>query len=142
MPYCLSCGSDVWEYDSAYYARNMHCIPCYTRKASEVPMVSCSRCGVRLKNYEAKERHGSWHCTYCFSEENRQAAIPTCPVCGTKVEEWQKPIRAPDGKMLHPSCQEGRKRQAMREFAGRPSQPQGKSAILRLMLGKVSAMLM
>jgi len=104
MPYCLSCGSMIDEYDSGYYARNMNCIPCYTRKMSEVPHVCCERCGVRIKQLEAREMKGGYYCNYCFSEKKRAESLPTCPFCKKKVESWQKGRQFADGRVLHEEC--------------------------------------
>ncbi len=103
MPNCLTCGAGIDEYDSAYYARNMLCIPCYTRKASE-SFASCSRCGSRVKADEARRRQGGLYCTYCASELERQDALPNCSICGSRIEGWQEKTRSSSGQFAHASC--------------------------------------
>lgn len=110
MPYCLACGAGIDEFDSAYYARNMVCIPCYTRKASEIPMTGCARCGVRIKQEEARRRSGGMYCNYCNSELDRIARAQVCPFCGKKIEEWQKSLLSPSGKKMHTACAEAQQR--------------------------------
>lgn len=104
MPNCLTCGAGIDEYDSAYYARNMLCIPCYTRKASEIPMVSCSKCGIRVKAEEARQRRGMPYCSYCYSELERTDRLPECSICLKLIESWQKQIRLSGGKIAHADC--------------------------------------
>ena len=104
MPYCLTCGSEVDEFDSAYYARSMLCIPCYVRKSSEAAMVSCSRCGTRVRQDEARRKGGSQYCSYCFNELERLERIPVCSLCSKKMESWQKTIKLSNGKTVHGSC--------------------------------------
>ena len=104
MPFCLTCGAEVDEYDSAYYARNMLCIPCWTRKSSEIAMASCSRCGTRVRLEEARRRGGSLYCGYCASELERLERIPVCPLCNKKMESWQKALRLSNGKTVHQAC--------------------------------------
>lgn len=141
MPFCLACGSGIDEYDSGYYARNMMCIPCYGRKMSEVPMISCSRCGVRIKQQESKERGGNRYCYYCASEKEREARMPVCPICKSRIEEWQKSITAPDGKAVHASCRENERKMALKNaiYSSPPPRRQ-EGTILRMMIGRVSSM--
>ena len=101
MPFCLSCGAGIDDYDSAYYARNMLCIPCYVRKASEIAMVNCTRCGIRVRQEEAKRRGSGMYCNYCASELERQERTPICPLCKKAIESWQKSTRTPDGHIVH-----------------------------------------
>jgi len=102
------------EYDSAYYARNMLCIPCYSRKASET-MATCSKCGIRIRSEETRRHRGAMCCNYCASELERDEKKPTCPVCGRKIEQWQKTLSGHDGRQYHEYCSSGmpRGRQAM-----------------------------
>jgi len=102
--YCLTCGSMVDEWDSAYYARNMLCIPCYGRKTSEVAMSSCSRCGTRVRQEEARRKGGSLYCNYCFNELERLESIPVCSLCRKKMESWQKTVKLSNGKKVHTDC--------------------------------------
>lgn len=104
MPNCLTCGSGIDEYDSAYYARNMLCIPCYTRKASEIPSISCSKCGIRVKQEEARSRRGNYYCSYCASELERVERLPVCPLCARKIESYQSSTKLSDGKIVHSDC--------------------------------------
>jgi hypothetical protein len=106
MPYCLTCGSMIDEYDSGYYARNMLCIPCYTQKTSAIPMVSCSRCGIRIKQDEAKRKGSGSYCNYCLSELERAERAVVCPLCKKPVESWQKSMKSPSGSILHIECAE------------------------------------
>lgn len=141
MPYCLTCGSMVDEYDSAYYARNMLCIPCYSRKASEVPMISCGRCGVRIKAAESRERQGGRYCFYCHGELERISKIPACPLCGMKIESYEKSERAPDGRLCHLECRRRDRRQALRDMASRAGEPwQDKKSALDMMVGRIGAL--
>jgi hypothetical protein len=118
----------------------MLCIPCYSRKLSEVPMAYCDRCGTRIKQSEAKARHGAFHCIYCFSEEERIAHIPVCPVCRQKVEEWQQSVRSPDGKIVHKPCMDGERRAALREACGLPhSRKEEQGGMLRMVIGRLSS---
>ena len=104
MQYCLVCGTEVDEYDSAYYSRSMLCIPCWTRKSSEVAMASCSRCGTRMRQDEIKHKGGAQYCTYCFNELERLERIPICPLCSKKMESYQKTLKLSNGKMVHEAC--------------------------------------
>jgi late competence protein required for DNA uptake (superfamily II DNA/RNA helicase) len=104
MPYCLTCGAGVDEFDSAYYARNMLCIPCYVRKSSEIAMASCSRCGTRVRQEEARRKGGMLYCGYCFSELERLERIPVCPLCSKKMEDYQRTLRLSNGKKAHLDC--------------------------------------
>ncbi|VVB99328.1 Uncharacterised protein [uncultured archaeon] len=105
MPYCLSCGSEIEEYDSGYYARNMLCIPCYDRKAEAAEMASCSRCGTRVRKEEAAYRKGERCCHYCAAEIDRQE-LPVCPLCRKRIESYQKPFRMANGQLVHRECAE------------------------------------
>jgi len=104
MPYCLTCGAEVDESDSAYYPRNMLCIPCYVRKSSEITMASCSRCGTRVRQEEARRKGGGLYCGYCASELERIERIPICSLCNKKMESWHKTIRLSNGKIVHQEC--------------------------------------
>ena len=104
MPNCLSCGSEVGEYDSGYYSRSMLCIPCYTAKASEIQMVTCGKCGMRIRKEEARQRGGGSYCGYCYSELDRIERIQKCEECGRTIESWQKSIKSSEGKVYHAEC--------------------------------------
>ena len=104
MPSCLSCGSEVGEYDSGYYSRNMLCIPCYTAKASEIPMVNCGKCGMRIKKDEARSRSSGVYCNYCYSELERVERLPECAACGRRIESWQQSLKSAEGKSYHADC--------------------------------------
>ncbi len=104
MPYCLACGSLVDEHDSGYYARNMLCIPCYGRKASEAQMISCSKCGVRISRDSARMRQGGAYCNYCLSEKERLEMRAKCGICGEPIDEWSKAVPMPGGKKAHAGC--------------------------------------
>lgn len=112
MPNCLTCGSGIDEYDSGYYSRNMLCIPCYSRKASEVPMASCGKCGVRIRQDEARNRRGTYYCNYCVGELERLDRVPGCAICRQKVESYDRSMKSAKG-MVHVSCAES----VMREGA-------------------------
>jgi len=103
MPYCLSCGSMIDEYDSAYYARNMTCISCYSRKAFEAQMISCAKCGVRMRADQAKARKGGSYCNYCTEELERLERRKTCSVCGQPIDSWEKAIPLLKGPS-HEAC--------------------------------------
>lgn len=104
MPYCLSCGAEIDEYDSGYYSRNMLCIPCYDRKAQAADMVSCSRCGTRVPRDSAESKKGSLYCSYCYSELERLDRIPICSLCNKNLESYQKSLRLSNGKTVHLAC--------------------------------------
>lgn len=117
MPYCQTCGSMIDEYDSGYYARNMLCIPCYSRKASEVEYVSCARCGTRIRRYEAREGGGRRLCNYCYNEVSRVEKLPTCAVCKKKIEAWQKTERLSETKIAHADCVREKKEETRKILA-------------------------
>ena len=104
MPSCLSCGSEVGEYDSGYYSRSMLCIPCYTAKAAEIQMTSCVKCGMRIRKDEARQRGGGTCCNFCFSELERVERLPKCEACERRIESWQKPIKSVEGRFYHADC--------------------------------------
>ncbi|MCX6772384.1 MAG: hypothetical protein NTV88_01275 [Candidatus Micrarchaeota archaeon] len=104
MPYCLVCGTDVDELDSAYYSRSMLCIPCWTRKSSEVAMAGCSRCGTRMRQDEVRRKNGNIYCSYCFNELERIERIPVCTLCKKNMETWHKTLRLSNGKNVHQEC--------------------------------------
>ncbi|MCX8194561.1 MAG: hypothetical protein N3G22_00420 [Candidatus Micrarchaeota archaeon] len=109
MQHCLSCGATIDEFDSAYYARTMLCIPCWTRKASELAKSPCPRCGVLVRKEEARLREGRYYCGHCFFELERLEKIPQkplCTLCRNAIEDWQGSIRSPAGQFFHKSCLE------------------------------------
>ncbi len=104
MPNCLSCGSDVGEYDSGYYSRSMLCITCWTQKASQVPSILCSKCGMTMRQEEARMRNGSNYCGYCYSELERIERMPVCHLCEHRIEGYQQSIRTADYQLVHSEC--------------------------------------
>lgn len=109
MPYCLGCGSMIDEWDSAYYARNMFCIPCYTRKTMEVTKTPCTRCGVMVRPDESRRRNTGLYCSHCNYELERLEKIAKtamCPICKKPIESWQKSMKSPSGSILHIECAE------------------------------------
>ena len=110
MPYCVLCGTMIDELDSAYYSRNMLCIPCWTRKTTEIPMTNCSKCGVRIRESEARRRPTGKYCNYCFNELERLERQVLCPLCKKPVESWQKSMKTPSGQVLHVECAEASQR--------------------------------
>lgn len=106
MSNCLVCGIGIDEFDSAYYSRSMLCIPCYTRKASEIPMAGCQRCGVRVRQDEIRQRRGSYYCNYCLSEIERIDRLPECYLCAKKIREHEKSIKTSGMRPVHASCAE------------------------------------
>jgi len=104
MPNCLTCGAGIDEYDSGYYSRSMLCIPCYSRKSTEVAMASCSRCGTRVRSEEARRKGGAIYCSYCVSELERVERMPVCGMCSKKIESWQKTFRMANGQLVHSEC--------------------------------------
>lgn len=116
MQNCLTCGSGIDEYDSGYYARNMLCIPCYNRKASEVPSVSCGKCGRRIRQDEARGRRGAYYCSGCFSEIEREEGLPTCPLCKKRIEYWQESLKLSNADLVHASCAEKQQKRSLRAY--------------------------
>lgn len=106
MSYCLTCGSMIDEWDSAYYARTMLCIPCYDRKSYVQRTVSCAKCGMGVRQDEGRRKSGGVYCNYCASELERLERIPKCPVCRLPVESWQKSVKTPKGETVHASCEQ------------------------------------
>ncbi|MCX8197709.1 MAG: hypothetical protein N3F07_00730 [Candidatus Micrarchaeota archaeon] len=104
MVFCLTCGAEVDEYDSAYYARAMLCIPCYIKKTSEASFAICSKCGLRVRQEESKQRRGRAYCGYCFSELERIDQLPECSLCARRIEAHQHSLRLSDGSIAHSSC--------------------------------------
>ncbi len=104
MPNCLICGAVIDENDSAYYARGLKCIPCYTRSGAEARLISCSRCGTRISAERAMRKRGSVYCSYCMSELERQERKPKCPLCRRTLESWQKTTKLSNNKVVHSSC--------------------------------------
>jgi len=133
--YCLTCGAEVEEYDSGYYARSMLCIPCYERKEEQLEMVACARCGTRVRREEARLRKGERFCSYCASEIDRSER-PLCPVCRKTIESWQKSVRLANNNVVHEECalerREGKRSVAFCSFCGQEtdfykSLPDGKA---------------
>ncbi|MEM4633579.1 MAG: hypothetical protein QW275_00305 [Candidatus Anstonellaceae archaeon] len=104
MTYCLTCGAQIDEYDSAYYARSMLCIPCYIKKSAEGAYVLCSKCALRVKQEEARQRRGRLYCSYCFSELERVDQLPSCYICTKKIENHQKSLKLSNGQYVHSEC--------------------------------------
>lgn|GEM_PF-1047829 len=104
MPSCLECGSEVGDYDSGYYSRNMLCFTCYTRKASEIRMTNCNKCGMRIRQDEARSRSGGLYCNYCFSELERIERMPVCEICQKRIESFQPSLKNVEGQTLHADC--------------------------------------
>ena len=143
MPNCLACGSTIDEYDSGYYARNMLCIPCYTAKASEVPMVSCARCGVRIKQLESREVGGGCYCNYCASEKKRVAGLPVCPFCKEKIEYYQKARQFASGKIFHEECAKkaGSQQETRDRLAVSVKKGEGGKTIMSSVLDRIGSMI-
>ncbi|MCX8174673.1 MAG: hypothetical protein N3E51_00505 [Candidatus Micrarchaeota archaeon] len=152
----------VDEFDSAYYPRNMLCIPCWTRKSSEVHMVGCSRCGTRLRAEEAKHKAGRLLCNYCFTELERIERLPICPLCKKPLQPYEKQIRLSSGLLAHSACALSKKGEAkvfcsscgqetehFRIFGGFPlcakcerqQKPATQGSLLASLLDRVGAML-
>lgn len=104
MVYCLNCGASIDEYDGAYYARSMNCIPCYNRKQSESAARSCMRCGRSIRTDEARSHKGSLLCAYCFSEMQRIERIVRCALCRRELIEWEEKFKMPDGSLICKNC--------------------------------------
>lgn len=109
MPNCLTCGAGIDEYDSGYYSRSMLCIPCYSRKSTEISMVSCSKCGTRMRADEARRKNGALCCAYCISEIERVERMPSCQACSKKIESWQSTVRMANGQLVHSECAQPKK---------------------------------
>jgi hypothetical protein len=140
MQFCQACGSEIPEYDSGYYARNMMCIPCYVRKNSEVPLVTCARCGVRINKIESKERKGQLYCNYCFSELERLEHLPTCSICNKKIEPSEKSMKSAAGLIAHADCVRKKDEQKLHRIF-EPGQADLHRTILSSMMGRIEGML-
>lgn len=123
MPSCLSCGSEVGEYDSGYYSRSMLCIPCYSAKASEIQMVSCAKCGMRIRKDEARYRSSGACCSYCFSELERAERLPKCEACEKRIESWQQPLKSVEGRIYHADCAQRMKDKRLMAYCAYCNQP-------------------
>lgn len=106
MVYCLNCGSSIDEYDGAYYARSMLCIPCFNRKQSEASARSCSRCGRSIRTDESKSHKGLTYCSYCFSEIQRLESAIFCSFCKKQIMDWEEKSKMPDGKYCCAKCRD------------------------------------
>ena len=111
MPYCLSCGTEVDECDSAYYARNLRCIPCYNIRAEQMAMASCARCGTRVRGEEMRHRSGSALCSFCASEAERLERLPKCAFCSRLIESWEKSTALQEGGAAHEACLKARQKE-------------------------------
>jgi formylmethanofuran dehydrogenase subunit E len=103
MPYCISCGANIDEYDSAYYARNLLCIPCYNKKISDAAYTTCSRCGIRFRADSAIYKSGKILCSSCANEIERAAYLPVCSLCNQKISYGQQKVHLTLG-YAHVAC--------------------------------------
>lgn len=104
--FCLTCGTIVPEWDSAYYARSMLCIPCWQNKQREASTQPCGRCAVRTKKDELAFFREKYLCPYCLREAKQEVHDKECASCKKWIENWEKKFQMPDGRFICHSCHE------------------------------------
>ncbi len=107
--FCLRCGTPIADWDSAYYARSMFCIPCYQSKQREAASLPCAKCGVRTSKDELEDFRGKSLCTYCLREAKQEVANKECAFCKKWIEDWEEKFRLPDGKPVCKACHDSQK---------------------------------
>ncbi len=123
MPYCVGCGTQIEEWDSGYYARQMMCISCYNRKQDRMFKKMCVNCGNVARPEQGGEINGHFYCSDCYRSETKAIAKRTCHVCKRVLDPWEKRVVSPDGKTVCEKCfAKGPGRMGMRVSVGRPAQ--------------------
>jgi len=107
--FCMRCGTELPEYDTAYYARNMLCITCYGAKQREAATSPCGRCGVRANKDEMKFFRDKNLCTYCLREAQQEAHDKECALCKKWIEDWEEKFRMPSGQFACKKCHDSSK---------------------------------
>lgn len=104
MDYCTSCGTEIEDWDTGYYARNLLCIGCYDRKKISDAMRPCERCGIHSMPEQLTEFRKQHVCQNCLSEAKREAARKECAYCHHWIEDWETKFEIPDGHFICQKC--------------------------------------
>ena len=102
--FCLRCGAGIEEWDAAYYARQMLCIPCWQRKQAEAAKKPCQKCYVRAREGELRFFRDKYLCPYCYREAQAEVKAKECAFCKKWIEDWEKKFQLPDGHFICEGC--------------------------------------
>ncbi|MBM3229409.1 hypothetical protein FJZ26_03170 [Candidatus Parvarchaeota archaeon] len=104
MAYCTKCASEIEQWDTGFYTRDLLCHVCYDARKEIARRGLCVGCSSFAKKNDRHVIKGHFYCDECFDREMGEIAQRSCIMCKKELEGYMPRKTAPRGGVVCMAC--------------------------------------